>query len=238
MHHSHIALTPSAMHIHVLGTHQEFGGRFPLKPIVFPSETQGCLEQAAMHAFCHVQIKAGGARTRESFEILSRTLGLCCKAAEEFYTRIFNLRLSSLNWIMNTYGMKGKHITLFFRPSLYSPFLYITSFLVFPNPLAIKTYGPFLTKSQPSSSWVLFLFFSRSFFVSFHLPLLFPPFSTRTVPPLLHRRHIGKSSGSLCGHGELVWSMQREWNWEPGSLSLSPDSATSKRPDLGEGSSW
>lgn len=28
--------------------------------------------------------------------------------------------------------------------------------------------------------------------------------------------------GTLGGHGELVWNVEREQNWEPGSLNLSP----------------
>lgn len=66
--------------------------------------------------------------------------------------------------------MKYKHIprtvlTWLFLPLLYFLFLNITSFLISPNPANLKTYGSLLTKSQ-STSWVIFLLFSRSLFVS------------------------------------------------------------------------
>lgn len=90
---------------------------------------------------------------------------------------------------------------LLLLPSL---FLYITYFFVSPNPPATKTYGLLLTKSQ-SSSWVLFLFSSRSLFVSFTFLFSSICLPLGESPLLLCGRHTGKPSGPLRRQGQLVW---------------------------------
>lgn len=117
-----------------------------------------------------------------------------------------------------------------FLPLLPSLFLYITYFFVSPNPPAIKTYGLLFTKSQ----YLGFSFcFCLDHFLSPLPSLLLHLFALRRVPSTALWKAFWKTFWAITQARAACVTVGREWYWQPGSLSLSPDSMTSKQCDLG-----